>query len=256
MAVHNCGRCGRKVDITDIGWIHLLGGKWQDDQCARAIPDYLYEEGDEMINICAHCGEKLIKVTADSDDRRYKHLDTRSYDCALPPDSEGWRKNAVPILVADDKAWRDYRFDIQQHLKPQPVKKEADMIEICRNCGTQVGVYDSEYKHLATLSIWCGVFDAHKGYKDKEIEPMTVASKEDAISYRNVILHGAAGISMPLPKGVTETRSIVKEEPSYMMFARANVRDNIPSTASIVKELVARIDRLETEKKERGYNGG
>lgn len=35
------------------------------------------------------------------------------------------------------------------------------------------------------------------------------------------------------------------EEPSYMMFARANVKDGLMSTPSVVKELLARIDRLE-----------
>lgn len=39
----------------------------------------------------------------------------------------------------------------------------------------------------------------------------------------------------------------VTEEPSYMMFARANVRDNVPTTPSVVKELLDRIDRLSKE---------
>ena len=33
------------------------------------------------------------------------------------------------------------------------------------------------------------------------------------------------------------------EEPSYMMFARANARDGVATTATVVRELVARIDR-------------
>jgi hypothetical protein len=37
-------------------------------------------------------------------------------------------------------------------------------------------------------------------------------------------------------------------EPSYMLFARANVRDNMQSSPIIVRELLARIDRLETLK--------
>jgi hypothetical protein len=37
------------------------------------------------------------------------------------------------------------------------------------------------------------------------------------------------------------------EEPSYMMFARANVRDGFPTQPSVVKELLARIDRLENK---------
>lgn len=40
-----------------------------------------------------------------------------------------------------------------------------------------------------------------------------------------------------------------KEEPSYMMFARANVRDNLPSTPSVVRSLLERIDKLERETK-------
>jgi len=40
----------------------------------------------------------------------------------------------------------------------------------------------------------------------------------------------------------------MKEEPSYMMFARANVRDDLPSPPSIVKALLLRIDNLEAEK--------
>lgn len=37
------------------------------------------------------------------------------------------------------------------------------------------------------------------------------------------------------------------EEPSYMMFARANVKDHEASTPSLVRELLARIDRLEAQ---------
>jgi len=37
----------------------------------------------------------------------------------------------------------------------------------------------------------------------------------------------------------------VAEEPSYMMFARSNVRDGLMSTPSVVEALLARIDRLE-----------
>jgi hypothetical protein len=36
-----------------------------------------------------------------------------------------------------------------------------------------------------------------------------------------------------------------KEEPSYMMFARANVKDNQLTTPLVVKALLERIDRLE-----------
>lgn len=39
-----------------------------------------------------------------------------------------------------------------------------------------------------------------------------------------------------------------REEPSYMAFARSNVRDGLMSTPSVVKELLARIGRLEAEK--------
>ena len=35
------------------------------------------------------------------------------------------------------------------------------------------------------------------------------------------------------------------EEPSYMLFARANVRDKIPSTPTVVGALLERIDVLE-----------
>ena len=35
------------------------------------------------------------------------------------------------------------------------------------------------------------------------------------------------------------------EEPSYMMFARANVRDGLPTSPAAVKALLDRIDRLE-----------
>lgn len=42
--------------------------------------------------------------------------------------------------------------------------------------------------------------------------------------------------------------SAPKEEPSYMMFARANVRDGLQSSPSIVRALLARIDRLESGK--------
>jgi len=35
----------------------------------------------------------------------------------------------------------------------------------------------------------------------------------------------------------------VREEPSYLAFARANVRKSLTSSATIVRELVARIDR-------------
>lgn len=38
-----------------------------------------------------------------------------------------------------------------------------------------------------------------------------------------------------------------KEEPSYMMFARANVRGGISSSALIVEALLERIDRIEAE---------
>lgn len=39
-----------------------------------------------------------------------------------------------------------------------------------------------------------------------------------------------------------------KEEPSYIMFARANVKDGVPTSPLIVKELLLRIDRLEATK--------
>ena len=39
-----------------------------------------------------------------------------------------------------------------------------------------------------------------------------------------------------------------REEPSYIAFARSNVRDGLMSTPSVVRELLARIDRLEAEK--------
>jgi hypothetical protein len=35
------------------------------------------------------------------------------------------------------------------------------------------------------------------------------------------------------------------EEPSYMLFARANVRDKLPTTPTVVSALLERIDRLE-----------
>lgn len=41
---------------------------------------------------------------------------------------------------------------------------------------------------------------------------------------------------------------VMKEEPSYLMFARANVRDGYTSSPSIVKELLAHIDRLENDR--------
>jgi hypothetical protein len=44
---------------------------------------------------------------------------------------------------------------------------------------------------------------------------------------------------------------VMVEEPSYMMFARANVRDNMQTSPRVVKELLERIDRLEAEKKVR-----
>lgn len=34
-----------------------------------------------------------------------------------------------------------------------------------------------------------------------------------------------------------------RDEPSYLAFARANVRESLTSSATIVRELVARIDR-------------
>ena len=37
------------------------------------------------------------------------------------------------------------------------------------------------------------------------------------------------------------------EEPSYLMFARANVRDGLMSPPSVVAGLLGRIDRLESE---------
>jgi hypothetical protein len=40
-----------------------------------------------------------------------------------------------------------------------------------------------------------------------------------------------------------------REEPSYMMFARANVRDGRDSGPTVVNELLKRIDRLEEEAK-------
>ncbi|QED11680.1 hypothetical protein PP914_gp192 [Arthrobacter phage Qui] len=35
------------------------------------------------------------------------------------------------------------------------------------------------------------------------------------------------------------------EEPSYMMFAKANVRDGLDSSPTIVRELLTRIEHLE-----------
>lgn len=39
-----------------------------------------------------------------------------------------------------------------------------------------------------------------------------------------------------------------KEEPSYMMFARANVRGGAMTSPLVVEALLARIDRLESTK--------
>jgi len=39
-----------------------------------------------------------------------------------------------------------------------------------------------------------------------------------------------------------------REEPSYMMFAKANVRDGLQTSPSVVRELLARIARLESTK--------
>lgn len=44
---------------------------------------------------------------------------------------------------------------------------------------------------------------------------------------------------------------MVVEEPSYMMFARDNVKIGVQTPPRIVEALLARIDRLEAEKKER-----
>ena len=41
----------------------------------------------------------------------------------------------------------------------------------------------------------------------------------------------------------------MKEEPSYMMFARANVRDNMATSPAVVQALLARIDSLEANRK-------
>lgn len=45
----------------------------------------------------------------------------------------------------------------------------------------------------------------------------------------------------------TSNAKPVREEPSYMMFARANVRDGLPSTPAVVKELLDRIDRQDKQ---------
>lgn len=54
-------------------------------------------------------------------------------------------------------------------------------------------------------------------------------------------------------EAITEVESEVEngtfpEEPSYMMFARANVRGGFETPASVVKLLLDRIDRMEREK--------
>lgn len=41
----------------------------------------------------------------------------------------------------------------------------------------------------------------------------------------------------------------MKEEPSYLMFARADVRDGRHSSPVVVRELLARLDQLEREAK-------
>lgn len=37
------------------------------------------------------------------------------------------------------------------------------------------------------------------------------------------------------------------DEPAYMLAARANTRDRVPSSSTIVEKLLERIDRLEKE---------
>ena len=44
------------------------------------------------------------------------------------------------------------------------------------------------------------------------------------------------------------------EEPSYLAFARANVRDGLNTTPAVVKELLDRIDR-DAAKKPHGCSG-
>ena len=41
---------------------------------------------------------------------------------------------------------------------------------------------------------------------------------------------------------------MANDEPSYMFYARANVRDSLPSTPLVVASLLNRIDTLEREK--------
>lgn len=56
-----------------------------------------------MFSTCANCGENLIKVSYDPDDCRYRHADSKEYTCNLPPDTNGWYKNARPIFTKVEK---------------------------------------------------------------------------------------------------------------------------------------------------------
>lgn len=74
MAQHRCGRCNRIVDITDIGWIHLLGKSISDNECVRAVPEYLYNpyEEEPMNEEMPISPERYVKVTIiiESDEER------------------------------------------------------------------------------------------------------------------------------------------------------------------------------------------
>lgn len=128
-------------------------------------------------------------------------------------------------------------------------------VRICRNCGRPVGMYGAygaDLRHVFSRSILCDVFDSITG-NAKEVEVMTVASGDEAFEYRQVILYGAEAIPIPNPNRVRERRNVVMDdEPTYMLFARANVRDGMMTTPRVVESLLERIDRLEADKEKAG----
>jgi len=105
----------------------------------------------------------------------------------------------------------------------------------------------SNHEYRESGSGFCAICDAmpgegaHAPQPNTEI-PVTVTDVDTAsgtITFELPEEYGAASAQHNVP-GMT-----TKEEPSYMMFARANVKDGLLTTSSVVRELLVRIDRLE-----------
>jgi hypothetical protein len=123
---------------------------------------------------CRNCGKALFKVSDDPEDRRYRHVDTKSYLCDTPPDEDGWSKNALPV-VFDDEANMD-----MTHTYP------IGSLRACAHdhCKYQVMYSGYDWSHLPKDGIYPGIL-GHEGVPYPEHKHNLKITRSDDIVHHS-----------------------------------------------------------------------